>query len=56
VKIVKEKIPLKMKVDKITPNGKVGINFNQPVIVPFDFSENQDKTGRRLKSNELSLD
>ena len=25
---VKEKIPIKMKLDKITPNGKMGINFN----------------------------
>jgi hypothetical protein len=56
VEVVKEKIPIKMKVDKITPNGKVGVNFNQPVIIPFDFVNNQDKTTRRLDGDTISLD
>ena len=44
--------PIKMKMDPISPNGKVGIKFNQKVAVPFNFIENQGKTSRLLKEGD----
>ena len=47
-------MPIKMNIAKITPNGKMVINFNQPVVVPFNFIENQGKTKRLLEDDENS--
>ena len=45
-----------MKVDKFTPNGDVGINFNQPINVPFDFVENKEgDIGRLLAEGGISV-
>jgi len=34
------KVEVKLSVKKLTPNGEVGIDFNQKLNVPFDFVEN----------------
>jgi len=34
------KVEVKLNVNKFTPNGDVGIGFNQPLNVPFNFVEN----------------
>jgi hypothetical protein len=44
-----------MKVAKFTPNGEVGLHFNQKVNVPFDFDENKNTTGRLLGEGGISL-
>ena len=44
-------MPIKMNIVKITRNGKMRINFNQPVVVPFNFIENQGKTKRLLEGD-----
>ena len=53
---VKNKKKVAMKVDKFTPNGDVGINFNQPINVPFDFVENKEgDNGRLLAEGGISV-
>jgi len=37
---VKEKKEVELKVADFTPNGKVGLGFNNKMNVPFNFVEN----------------
>ena len=54
---VKDKKKVSVKVAKVTPNGDVGMGFNQPVNVPFDFVENKKGDKKRLlEEGGISLD
>lgn len=39
---------IKMEMSKFTPNGEIGIDFNQNIHVPYDFTEKLDQIGRLL--------